>query len=84
VDAYGRLLCIKLLLFALLMVLAALNRRRYAPALARGKPGAAERFRRCVALEQVLIAVTLAVTAAMTGFYSPTGGEPETSLTAGS
>jgi putative copper export protein len=81
---YGRLLCIKVLLFALLMVLAALNRRRYAPALARGKPGAAERFRRCVALEQVLIAVTLAVTAAMTGFYSPTGSEPETSLTAGS
>ena len=81
---YGRLLCIKVLLFALLMALAALNRQRYAPALAQGEPGAAQRFNRSVALEMLVIVTTLTVTAAMTGFYSPTSTETTLTLTAGS
>ena len=68
---YGRLLCAKLVLFALLMLLAALNRQRFTPAMARGAGGAALAFRRSVLLEWYLIVAALAVTAAMTGLYSP-------------
>ena len=78
---YGRLLCLKVMLFALLMVLAALNRQRYAPALERDDRGAAQRFRRSAALEYLLVCATLAATAAMTGFYSP-GPDPAASATA--
>jgi putative copper export protein len=74
-EPYGRLLGVKLALFAVLMVLAALNKRRFAPALARGEPGALARFRRTVALEYVLICATLAASAALTGLYSPAGKE---------
>jgi putative copper export protein len=68
---YGLLLGAKLLLFAALMGLAALNKLRLAPALARGEPGALPRFRRSVAAEYVLICAVLAVTAVLTGFFSP-------------
>jgi putative copper export protein len=74
-EPYGRLLGVKLALFAVLMVLATLNKRRFAPALARGEPGALPRFRRTVALEYVLICATLAASAALTGLYSPAGKE---------
>jgi putative copper resistance protein D len=56
-------------LFALLMGLAAVNRLRLAPALARTR--AREPLRRTLALEFVLICVVLAVTALLTGRYSP-------------
>jgi putative copper export protein len=72
---YGLLLGAKLLLFAALMVLAALNKLRLAPALARGEPGALPRFRRSVAAEYILICAVLAVTAVLTGFFSPAGTE---------
>jgi putative copper export protein len=82
---YGLLLGAKLLLFAALMGLAALNKLRLAPALARGEPGALLRFRRAVAAEYVLICAVLAVTAVLTGFFSPaetgrdaTAGTPAT------
>ena len=68
---YGLLLGAKLLLFAALMGLAALNKLRLAPALGRGEPGALPRFRRSVAAEYVLICAVLAVTAVLTGFFSP-------------
>jgi putative copper export protein len=68
---YGLLLGAKLLLFAALMGLAALNKLRLAPALARGEPGALPRFRRSVAAEYVLICAVLAVTAVLTGLFSP-------------
>ncbi|HYM28813.1 MAG TPA: CopD family protein [Steroidobacteraceae bacterium] len=70
-SPYGRLLCVKVALFALLMLLAALNRLRLAPDMARGVAAAFSRFRRTVLLEWLLIALTLAVTAALTGLYSP-------------
>ncbi|HEY7964953.1 MAG TPA: CopD family protein [Steroidobacteraceae bacterium] len=68
---YGRLLCLKVALFALLMLLAGLNRLRLAPDMARGVAAAFSTFRRSVLLEWLLIALTLAVTAALTGLYSP-------------
>jgi putative copper export protein len=68
---YGLLLSAKLMLFAALMSLAALNKLRLAPALRRGEPGALLRFRRSVAAEYILICAVFAVTAVLTGFFSP-------------
>jgi putative copper export protein len=70
-QPYGRLLLGKLGLFALLMGVAALNRLRLAPALARGEAEAPRALRRSLALEYGLICAALAVTAVMTGSFSP-------------
>jgi putative copper export protein len=48
-----------------------LNRRRFGPALQHGGVVAARRFRQVVAIEFVLLAAILCVTAVMTTFYSP-------------
>ena len=68
---WGLLLLGKVLLFTALMALAALNRLRLTPALARAEGQAAARLSRTIALEYLLICVTLAVTAVMTGSFSP-------------
>lgn len=70
-QPYGRLLLVKVGLFALLMGLAALNRLRLTPALARGELRAPARLRDTIMLEYLLLCATLAVTAVMTGSYSP-------------
>ncbi len=70
-QPYGELLLTKLVLFALLMVFAALNRWRFGPAIAVAEPQAATRFRRSVLAEYVLICGVFAVTAVMTTFFSP-------------
>ena len=70
-QPYGLLLLGKLALFALVMGLAALNRLRLTPALERGAARAPVRLRRSIALEYALICATLAVTAVMTGSFSP-------------
>jgi copper resistance protein D len=70
-EPYGLLLLTKLALFAVLMALAALNRLRLTPALARAETQAAARLRRSITLEYVLICAVLAVTALMTGSFSP-------------
>jgi putative copper resistance protein D len=69
-ESYGLLLLGKVLGFALLMALAALNKWRYGPAIAR-TPAAAVSFQRAVAAEYVLICSVLLVTAVMTMFFSP-------------
>lgn len=68
---YGLLLCVKALLFVLLMGLAALNRLRLAPALARGEPQAGQALRMTLGAEYLLIVAVLVATAAMTGLFSP-------------
>ncbi len=68
-QTYGALLLAKVAAFLLLMLLAALNKWRYAPVLAR--PAAAVAFQRSVATEYVLICMVLTVTAIMTTFFSP-------------
>ncbi|HYK24973.1 MAG TPA: CopD family protein [Steroidobacteraceae bacterium] len=68
---YGQLLLVKIAGFALLMALAAMNKWRLAPALARGVPHAGAALRRSIAAEYVLIVCVLGVTAAMTSFFSP-------------
>lgn len=74
VRPWGLLLLGKVLLFTLLMMLAALNRLRLTPALVGGEATAATRLARTIALEYGLICVTLAATAVMSGGFSP-GGE---------
>ncbi|MBP7242961.1 MAG: copper resistance protein CopC/CopD [Amaricoccus sp.] len=53
-TAYGRLLTAKLALVAVLLLLAALNRFRLTPAIARGETGAAPKLRRSIVAELVL------------------------------
>jgi putative copper resistance protein D len=68
---YGRLLLAKLTLFAALMGLAALNRLRLTPGLAAGQVPAAVWLRRSIALEYLLICAALAISAVLTGSFSP-------------
>jgi putative copper export protein len=70
-TAYGQLLIVKALGFSALMVLAALNKWRWGPILARGSAEASRAFRRSVAGEYGLITAILCITAVLTMFYSP-------------
>jgi copper resistance protein D len=70
---YGLLLLTKATLFAVLLGLAAFNRQRLVPALSRGAPAAAARLRLTLRAEYLLVMVVLAVTACMTGAFSPGG-----------
>jgi putative copper resistance protein D len=72
---YGQLLMLKVALFAGVMALAAVNRLRLTPALARGEPAALPRLRRTVAAEYVLLCAVLAATAVLTGFLSPASAD---------
>jgi putative copper export protein len=67
-QPYGQLLLAKVALFAVLMVLATLNRWTFGPACAKGRTRA---FKQAVAIEYALICIVLAITATMTTFYSP-------------
>ncbi len=69
---YGISLLLKVAGFTVLMGLAALNKWRLGPAIASGHTGSLTAFRRSVAAEWFLIAGVLAVTAVMTGLFSPT------------
>ena len=69
VQPYGLILLAKVSAFALLMLLASLNKWRYAPALA--VPRMAIAFQRSVTAEYFLICAVLAATAIMTTFFSP-------------
>ncbi|HKF96825.1 MAG TPA: CopD family protein [Steroidobacteraceae bacterium] len=68
---YGLLLLAKVSGFCALMLLAALNRWRFGPALRSGEAAAGRRFRSVVAAEYALIVAVLCVTAVMTTFFSP-------------
>lgn len=68
---YGQLLLVKIGGFAVLMALAAINKWRLTPALARGELQAGAALRRSVTAEYVLIACVLTATAVMTTFFSP-------------
>jgi len=68
---YGLLLLSKAALFVVLLGLAGLNRLRIVPALSRGEPGAATALRVTVSAEYLLVMVVIAITALMTGAFSP-------------
>ncbi|MEX5728641.1 putative copper resistance protein D [Rhodovulum iodosum] len=63
---YGQAFLVKLALFAGVLGLAALNKVRLTPALQSAATGAAQRLRRSIAAESVLILAILATTAALT------------------
>jgi putative copper resistance protein D len=68
---YGLLLCLKAVLFAALLGLAALNRSRLVPALARGQPCASASLGHTLAAEALLMSAVLIATAVLTGQFAP-------------
>ncbi len=71
-DSYGQILLIKIAIFSLLMLIAALNKLRLGPDLEQGKPNAARYITTAITLEIILISIVVAGTTVLTGFYSPT------------
>ncbi len=69
---YGVSILLKVVGFAALMGLAALNKWRLGPAIASGNADSLITFRRSVAAELILIVSVITVTAVMTGLFSPT------------
>ena len=68
---YGRLLAVKLALFAPLLGLAAFNRYRLTPALRTGAPRAGAHLRRSIRIEALAVLAILVTTAALTTVASP-------------
>ncbi|MBX5463097.1 MAG: CopD family protein [Steroidobacteraceae bacterium] len=68
---YGQLLLAKIAGFAVLIVLASINRWRLVPGLERGSTYAHVAFRRSVLAEMLLVTAVLCITAVLTTFYSP-------------
>lgn len=68
---YGLGLVVKVVLFAALMCLAALNKWRLGPALARGESRSRMALRQSITIEWLLITLVLVVTAILTTFWSP-------------
>lgn len=69
---YGFLLISKVAGFMALMTIAAYNKHRLGPLIKAGRPTALTLFGRVVLAEWLTIAVIVAVTATMTGVFSPT------------
>lgn len=76
---YGRLLAVKLILFTLLLGLAAYNRYRLTPALRAGDPRAGAHLRRSIRGEALAVLAILVTTAVLTTAVSPetAGARPE-------
>ncbi len=70
-SAYGQMFGIKLVLFAGLLALAAVNKLSLTPALLAATPGAGARLRRSIGVEATLVAGILVTTAALTTVSSP-------------
>jgi len=70
---YGQLFALKLVTFAGVLWLAALNKRRYTPALIAERPGARRRLRRSLHIEAAAIGVIVLVSASLTTLTGPSG-----------
>jgi putative copper resistance protein D len=70
-DPYCASLTGKSVLLAIVLMLAALNRWRFGPALASGSSQAVRVFSRSLAVEYVVLAAVIALTATMTSLFSP-------------
>lgn len=70
-QPYGLLLLGKVCSYALLLALASVNRLRLTPAIGRGESGALGTLRGTLLAEYLLLLGTLAITAVMSGAYSP-------------
>ncbi|MCC1492816.1 copper resistance D family protein [Cognatishimia sp. F0-27] len=72
-SPYGQVFVIKLMLFAGLLSLAAVNKLKLTPALLDAAPGAGTRLRRSIGVEAGLVAGILVTTAALTTLFAPPG-----------
>ncbi|MBM3488077.1 MAG: hypothetical protein FJX67_15830 [Alphaproteobacteria bacterium] len=72
-SPYGRLLLLKLALVGLLLALAAINRWRLTPRLARGEPGAASRLDIMIRIELAVAFVVLGLAVALAHTAPPRG-----------
>ncbi|HRQ64242.1 MAG TPA: CopD family protein [Xanthomonadaceae bacterium] len=72
-TAYGQVLLGKVTLVGTLLLLAALNKWRLVPAMARGDPRAGPALRRSIVAEALLMSIILLITAALTTTTSPHG-----------
>lgn len=70
-SAYGQMFAIKLILFAGVLSLAAVNKLSLTPALLASRPEASARLRRSIRLEAALLVGILVTTAALTTVSSP-------------
>jgi putative copper export protein len=70
-QTYGQLLLAKIVGFSVLLGFGALNKLRLTPALRQNVVSAVPRLRRSLMFEYLIICGVLAVTAVMTGLYSP-------------
>ncbi len=70
-QSYGQLLLAKMVGFSVLLGFGALNKLRLTPALRANAASAAARLRRSLAIEYGIMCTVLAITAVMTGLYSP-------------
>lgn len=70
-DAYGRMLSVKLLLVAVLLCAAALNKLRLTPRLAAGDAAAGLDLQRSIRTELITASMILCMTAALTTFAGP-------------
>ncbi|HYM35685.1 MAG TPA: CopD family protein, partial [Steroidobacteraceae bacterium] len=68
---YGIALVVKVNSFLVLMLLAALNKLRFVPAMQRGDRSAFVAFARTATVEYAIIVIVLCVTATMTTLFSP-------------
>ena len=72
-TSYGQLFALKLVAFSGVLWLAALNKRRYTPALVAEHPGARGRLRRSLHIEAAAIGFILVVSATFTTLTGPSG-----------
>jgi putative copper resistance protein D len=72
-TAYGQMFAVKLVLFAGVLALAAVNKLTLTPALLAGASGAGARLRRAIGVEAGLVAGILVTTAALTTLSAPPG-----------
>jgi copper resistance protein D len=70
-QPYGQLLLAKIVGFSVLLGFGALNKLRLTPALRQNPASAAPRLRRSLASEYGILCTVLAITAVMSGLYSP-------------
>ena len=70
-SPYGQMFAVKLVLFAGVIALAAVNKLTLTPALLTGAPGVATRLRRSIGVEAGLVAGILVATAALTTLSAP-------------
>lgn len=70
-EPYGMLLIVKTTLFAVVMLLAALNKWRFTPGIAAGDHAAQRALKRSVVLEWAGLVIVIGVTTFMTGLFAP-------------